>query len=116
MTIACAPVEVGTVLKEALLDQEFSVTMTSATLATRTIDEDEPAEHAEAAFGHFLDRTGGSGVEGLGTMQLGSPYDHGCSNVFSGSRSMSACVATVKTCCRSSTGWNPRRPWCWWMT
>jgi len=74
VTIACAPVEVGTVLKEALHEGEFSVTLTSATLATRTITDDEPSEHAEAAFGHFLERTGSSGAN---TLQLGSPYDHG---------------------------------------
>lgn len=73
VTLACAPVEVGPVLKKALFDQDFSVTLTSATLATRTVGEDETAEHAEAAFSHFLDRTGSSGAE---TIQLGSPYDH----------------------------------------
>jgi len=76
VTLACAPVEVGPVLREALFDREFSVTLTSATLATRTISEDEQPEHAEAAFAHFLDRTGASGADGLKTLQMGSPYDH----------------------------------------
>jgi ATP-dependent DNA helicase DinG len=73
VTLACAPVEVGPVLKDALFDSDFSVTMTSATLATRTIGEGETPEHAETAFAHFLDRAGAEGAE---TLQLGSPFDH----------------------------------------
>lgn len=72
--LSCSPIEVGPVLAEALFDAPFSVTLTSATLATRRVDPDEPAERAEAAFGHFLSRTG---CEGADTLQLGSPFDHG---------------------------------------
>ncbi|HHN78936.1 MAG TPA: hypothetical protein ENK11_09745, partial [Phycisphaerales bacterium] len=50
VTLACSPIEVAPLLKEHLFDQSFSVVMTSATLATRNIDPDEPAERAEAAF------------------------------------------------------------------
>ncbi len=73
VTLACSPIEVAPLLKEHLFDQPFSVVMTSATLATRTIDPDEPAERAEAAFAHFMTRTG---CEGAQTLQLGSPFDH----------------------------------------
>ncbi|MEM7622401.1 MAG: helicase C-terminal domain-containing protein [Planctomycetota bacterium] len=72
-TIACSPIEVGPILKQALFGTENSVTMASATLATRTIADDEPAEHAEAAFAHFTSRVG---CEGATTLQLGSPFDH----------------------------------------
>lgn len=73
VALACSPVEVAPLLKEHLFAQPFSVTMTSATLATRTIGQDEPAEHAEAAFAHFTRRVG---CEGAPTLQLGSPFDH----------------------------------------
>lgn len=73
VTLACSPVEVGPLLADALFDGSFSVTLTSATLATRTIAEDEPAEHAEAAFAHFTARVG---CEGARTLQLGSPFDY----------------------------------------
>lgn len=73
VSLACSPIEVGPLLAEHLFDTPFSVVMTSATLATRTIEADEPAERAEAAFGHFLARTG---CEGAQTMQLGSPFDY----------------------------------------
>ena len=73
VTLACSPIEVAPLLKEHLFGADFSVVMTSATLATRTIDDEEPAERAETAFAHFLDRVGASGAE---TMQLGSPFDY----------------------------------------
>ncbi len=85
VTIACSPIEVAPLLKEHLFDQPFSVVMTSATLATRTIDPDEPAERAEAAFSHFLSRTG---CEGARTLQLGSPFDHAGLVEFFADRSM----------------------------
>ncbi len=61
IALKCMPVEVGPILRERLFEQEFSVVMTSATLAT-----------AAGNFDHFLDRTGFRGAE---TMQLGSPFD-----------------------------------------
>lgn len=73
VTLACSPIDVAPALKEHLFGGDFSVTLTSATLATRTIDDDEPAEHAESAFAHFTRR---SGCEGAATLQLGSPFDY----------------------------------------
>lgn len=73
LTLACSPVEVGPLLKKRLFGGEHSVVMTSATLATRAVREDEPRERAETAFGHVMSRVGCEGAE---TLQLGSPFDH----------------------------------------
>ncbi len=73
VTIACSPVEVAALLKERLFGRECSVTLTSATLATRTVSGDEPLEKAETAFSHAMDRLG---CEGAKTLQLGSPFDY----------------------------------------
>jgi ATP-dependent DNA helicase DinG len=78
VTVACAPVEVGPLLKQHLFGREFGVTLTSATLATRTRRDEEMEEHAETAFAHVMARLG---CEGLGerrvrTMQVGSPFDY----------------------------------------
>ena len=73
VTVACSPIEVAPLLKEHLFGAEFSVVLTSATLATRTVDAEEPTERAETAFAHFLERVGAAGAE---TMQLGSPFDY----------------------------------------
>lgn len=73
VTLACSPIEVAPLLKEHLFGSDFSVVMTSATLATRTVGDDEQPERAETAFAHFLDRVGCNGAE---TMQLGSPFDY----------------------------------------
>ncbi len=72
VTLACSPIEVGPLLKEHLFGKEHSVVLTSATLATRMIEPDEPAERAETAFAHAMDRLGCDGAE---TLQLGSPFD-----------------------------------------
>ncbi|GJM18222.1 MAG: helicase [Phycisphaeraceae bacterium] len=74
VTLACSPIEVGPLLEEHLFGKEHSVILTSATLATRTIEPDEPAERAETAFAHVLDRLGCEGAE---TLQLGSPFEFG---------------------------------------
>lgn len=71
--LACAPIEVGPILRERLFRQEFSVTMTSATLATRTTRADESTESAETAFSHFISRVG---CEGARAFQAGSPFDY----------------------------------------
>lgn len=73
VTLACAPIEVGPILTERLFDQDFGVVLTSATLATRTAGDDEPAEHAETAFAHAIARLGCAGAD---TLQLGSPFDY----------------------------------------
>ncbi len=61
-TLACSPVEVAPILKEALFAGQFSVTMTSATLTA-----------ARGSFDHTIARLG---CEGARTMCLGSPFDH----------------------------------------
>ncbi|MBI1189536.1 MAG: helicase [Tepidisphaera sp.] len=73
ITLACAPIEVGPILKERLFRQPHSVILTSATLATRTARKDETSEAAETAFAHVLARLG---CEGAKTLQLGSPFDY----------------------------------------
>lgn len=85
VTIACSPIEVGPLLKEHLFSEKHSVVMTSATLATRTVDPGEPPERAETAFAHFLGRVG---CEGAQTLQLGSPFDHAGQVEFFADRSM----------------------------
>lgn len=85
VTIACSPIEVAPLLKEHLFSEKHSVVMTSATLATRTVEPDEPPERAETAFAHFLGRVG---CEGAQTLQLGSPFDHAGQVEFFADRSM----------------------------
>lgn len=71
--LACAPVEVAPILRERLFRQDFSVTLASATLATRTASEEESTESAETAFAHLMSRVG---CEGARTFQTGSPFDY----------------------------------------
>jgi len=73
VTLACSPIDVGPKLREHLFEAETSVVLTSATLATRTIGEDETSEHAETAFAHAIGRLG---CVDATTLQLGSPFDH----------------------------------------
>lgn len=73
VTLACSPIRVAGLLKDRLFAQECSVTMTSATLATRSVAEDEPPERAETAFAFTIDRLG---AEGTGVLQLGSPFEY----------------------------------------
>jgi ATP-dependent DNA helicase DinG len=63
VTLASAPVEVGTALKEQLYDHLPTVVMTSATLSAGGRD----------GFRHFQGRLGMGGCE---TLQLGSPFDY----------------------------------------
>jgi len=56
------PIEVGPILREKLFDEDISVVMTSATLATGRGD-----------FTHLASRLG---CESADTLQLGSPFDH----------------------------------------
>lgn len=76
LTVACSPVEVGPLLREHLFGRGCSVTLTSATLTTRRVRDDEPSEHAETAFLHTMACLG---CEGAGTLQVGSPFDYGAS-------------------------------------
>ncbi len=73
VTLSCSPIEVAPLLREHLFGQECSVVLTSATLSTRQVSEDEEPEHAETAFAHTLNRLG---AEGSRTLQLGSPFDY----------------------------------------
>lgn len=73
VSIACSPIDVAPLLRRHLFSGETSVILTSATLATRTIDDAEPTERAETAFAHTISRLG---CEGATTLQLGSPFDH----------------------------------------
>lgn len=73
IAFACAPIEVGPILKERLFSREHSVVLTSATLATRTAEADESGESAETAFAHAMARLG---CDGASTLQLGSPFDY----------------------------------------
>lgn len=73
VTLSCSPVEVAPILREHLFGQGCSVVLTSATLSTREVRQDEAPEHAETAFGHILGRLGAEGAKAL---QLGSPFDY----------------------------------------
>ncbi len=73
VTIQASPVDVSPLLAEHLFDKPHSVILTSATLATRTISDDEPAERAETAFAHIINRLG---CEGSKVLQLGSPFPY----------------------------------------
>lgn len=73
VTLSCSPIEVAPILREHLFGQSCGVVLTSATLSTRQVLEDEEPEHAETAFAHTLNRLG---AEGSRTLQLGSPFDY----------------------------------------
>ncbi len=73
VTLSCSPIEVAPLLREHLFGQDCSVVLTSATLSTRQVSEEESSEHAETAFAHTLNRLG---AEGAKTLQLGSPFDY----------------------------------------
>lgn len=105
VTLACAPVEVGPLLKERLFSAEHSVVLTSATIATKTVeakakepikaankveaqrfvpDDEMPREVAEATEppkfvkqqDAFAHAMKRLGAEGARTMQVGSPFDY----------------------------------------
>ncbi len=71
--LASAPIDVAPVLREHLFSKPVSVTLTSATLSTRAVTDDEAPEHAETAFAHIIARLG---CEGASALQLGSPFDY----------------------------------------
>ncbi len=73
VTLACSPIDVGPKLREHLFEADTSVILTSATMATRTIAEDETSEGAKTAFAHAVGRLGCTDAT---TLQLGSPFDH----------------------------------------
>ncbi|QKK07812.1 MAG: helicase [Planctomycetota bacterium] len=73
VTIAASPIDVAPLLDKYLFSAEHSTVLTSATLATRTVRDDEPTEHAETAFAYTIGRLG---CEGARTLQLGSPFEY----------------------------------------
>lgn len=81
-TLTCSPIDVAPILAHNLFNQDFSVTLTSATLTTRRSAPSEPEVHADTgtdvpqgdpAFAHIEDRLGCHGSE---TLALGSPFRH----------------------------------------
>jgi len=74
VTLAAAPVDVGPMLARTLFAGEKSVTLTSATLATRAArgGHEGRGERAERGFAHAIDRLGANGAT---TLALGSPFD-----------------------------------------
>lgn len=98
VTVSCAPVEVGPILRKNLFHPEpepsedapgessevsgrgdeasargRSIVLTSATLATRGVREGEHPERAETAFALMMNSLG---IRDAGTLQLGSPFDY----------------------------------------
>lgn len=72
VTLASSPVDVAPMLRTDLFGADHSTVLTSATLATRSANDDDPLEYQEAGFTHILSRLG---AEGAKTLQLGSPFD-----------------------------------------
>lgn len=70
VTFACAPIEVGPLLRDRLFRANTSVVVTSATLATRGSGAEERT--AADAFKHVRTRLG---CDGAACLQLGSPFD-----------------------------------------
>lgn len=66
VSLTCAPIDVGPILSEELFGRDFSVCLTSATLATSSQDEGKGFEHAMQRLG----------ATGAGTIRLGSPFDY----------------------------------------
>ena len=66
VSLTCAPIDVGPILNEELFGRDFSVSLTSATLATSSRDEGKGFEHA-------IERLGAAGAS---TLRLGSPFDY----------------------------------------
>lgn len=73
VSVAASPIDVAPLLDKYLFSRECGVILTSATLATRTVHDDEPTEHAETAFAHTITRLG---CEGARSLQLGSPFEY----------------------------------------
>lgn len=66
VSLTCAPIDVGPLLNEHLFGRDFSVSLTSATLATSSRDEGK-------GFDHAIERLGAAGAH---TQRLGSPFDY----------------------------------------
>ena len=98
--LACSPIEVGPMLREHLFGKEHSVVLTSATLSTRKVRDDDPVEHQETAFNHALTRLG---CEGAKTVQMGSPFDYA-------SQVELFVDTTVPSPGGKKAGWKPAQP------
>lgn len=66
VSLTCAPIDVGPILNEELFGRDFSVSLTSATLATSARDDG-------SGFDHAIERLGAAGAS---TLRLGSPFDY----------------------------------------
>ncbi|UYV12938.1 MAG: hypothetical protein NCW75_01320 [Phycisphaera sp.] len=66
VSMTCAPIDVGPLLNEELFGRDFSVALTSATLATSSQEEGK-------GFDHAIERLGAAGAA---TQRLGSPFDY----------------------------------------
>jgi ATP-dependent DNA helicase DinG len=77
VTFACAPIEVAPLLKAKLFapDNQVSVILTSATLATAARASDAPRTpgNSSPAFAHALRQLG---CDGAATLQVASPFDY----------------------------------------
>ncbi len=71
IVLCCATIDVGPVLRAQLFGQQVSVTMTSATLATVSVERDGDRDAAPSGFEHTIARLG---CEGADTLRLGSPF------------------------------------------
>lgn len=87
-------------LREHLFGKEHSVVLTSATLSTRKVRDEDPVEHQETAFHHTLTRLG---CEGAKTIQMGSPFDYAAQvELF--------VDTTVPSPGGKKAGWKPAQP------
>jgi ATP-dependent DNA helicase DinG len=66
VSLTSAPVDVGPLLNEHLFGRDYSVTLTSATLATSSREAGKGFDHAMARLG----------AHGASTLRLGSPFDY----------------------------------------
>ncbi len=71
MTLCCATIDVGPLLRSKLFSQRVSVTMTSATLATVSAEHERESRETPSGFEHTIARLG---CDGAATIRLGSPF------------------------------------------
>ncbi len=73
VTLACAPIEVSTLLKDHLFGSKFGAVLTSATLATGRTDAPKKGGVAAGPFDHIINRLG---AQGAATQLLDSPFNY----------------------------------------
>lgn len=76
-TLACVPIDVAPILKTHLFEEDFSVTLTSATLSvkSRPSDVSHDETHADPGFAHLINKLG-CDPDSTVTQTLGSPFDY----------------------------------------